>query len=189
MHHILSARGMLKAPPNPNVALSGNGKEGHYVVRTTDLLDVLSSLDVDLRPLFNWNVKEVFAFLVVEYESTRPHDKVRIHNEHVLWDRVIVSENLGKSLVKANSVRFSTLKHRFRISNLSNKYPIADINNLFRNNDPQMDHVSMDWRHFPQGVRRAIGHIFADSERPINQRETPATLHEEFRNFVPLYDD
>lgn len=24
MHHILSARGMLKAPPNPNVALSGN---------------------------------------------------------------------------------------------------------------------------------------------------------------------
>lgn len=103
------------------------------MVRTTDLLDVLSSLDVDLRPLFNWNVKEVFAFLVVEYESTRPHDKVRIHNEHVLWDRVIVSENLGKSLVKANSVRFSTLKHRFRISNLSNKYPIADINNLFRN--------------------------------------------------------
>merc|ERR1712115_194618 len=44
----------------------------------------LGYLTVDLKPLFNWNVKQLFLYLSAEYST--PKNKV---NQVVLWDKII----------------------------------------------------------------------------------------------------
>ena len=41
-------------------------------------------LDVDLRPAFHWNVKQLFVFVVASYET----EKNPI-NQVVLWDKIV----------------------------------------------------------------------------------------------------
>jgi len=42
------------------------------------------NLKTDLQPLFNWNVKQLFLYLVAEYET-----KNNQLNQVVLWDKII----------------------------------------------------------------------------------------------------
>ncbi|KHN71609.1 putative signal peptidase complex subunit 3 [Toxocara canis] len=43
------------------------------------------SIDVDVTSVFNWNVKQLFLYLVAEYSS--PTNPV---NQVVLWDKIVV---------------------------------------------------------------------------------------------------
>ncbi|MFH4973962.1 hypothetical protein AB6A40_000671 [Gnathostoma spinigerum] len=43
------------------------------------------SVEVDVTPVFNWNVKEVFLYLVAEYKT--PRNRV---NQVVLWDKIVM---------------------------------------------------------------------------------------------------
>ena len=61
---------------------------------------------LDFTPLFRWNVKQVFAYLVVKYENSE-----FIRNEIVLWDRIIQQEDL----------------HVIEEDSLSSEYTLADI--------------------------------------------------------------
>jgi len=49
-----------------------------------DLGYLTFDLKVDLEPLFNWNVKQLFLYLSAEYST--PKNKV---NQVVLWDKII----------------------------------------------------------------------------------------------------
>ena len=50
-----------------------------------DLGFLTFDLQVDLNPLFNWNVKQLFLYLTAEYET--PNNKL---NQVVLWDKIIL---------------------------------------------------------------------------------------------------
>ena len=47
-------------------------------------VDLAFELRADLRPLFHWNTKQVFAYVVAEYE-TETHEI----NHIVIWDKII----------------------------------------------------------------------------------------------------
>lgn len=49
-----------------------------------DLGALRFDMNSDLTPLFNWNTKQLFLYLVAEYETT--NNKV---NQVVLWDKII----------------------------------------------------------------------------------------------------
>lgn len=42
-------------------------------------------LDTDITPLFNWNTKQVFVYIVASYTSSKDYP----HNEIILWTRTI----------------------------------------------------------------------------------------------------
>jgi len=57
---------------------SGGGENADLAFLTFDL-------KADFRPLFNWNVKELFLYLTAEYETSA--NKV---NQVVIWDKIIM---------------------------------------------------------------------------------------------------
>ena len=52
------------------------------------------NLKADLRPAFHWNLKQLFVFVVAEYES--PNKPV---NQVIVWDKIV------KSSAEANLVK------------------------------------------------------------------------------------
>ena len=44
-------------------------------------------LKANLTPLFNWNVKELFLYVMAEYKTAS-----NVRNEVFLWDKVLVRE-------------------------------------------------------------------------------------------------
>ncbi|VDD95059.1 unnamed protein product [Enterobius vermicularis] len=76
-------------PNTANVTLSADN------VRVKDMVDYASSgrsdvakmdlsVQVDLSRIFNWNVKQIFLYLVAEYST--PTNRV---NQVVLWDKIV----------------------------------------------------------------------------------------------------
>ncbi|KAJ3249248.1 Signal peptidase complex subunit [Chytriomyces hyalinus] len=66
------------------------GRIGHYYDSrqpTTEMATLHFDLKADLSPLFNWNTKQLFVFLVAEY-STPSH----VTNQVTLWDDIITSK-------------------------------------------------------------------------------------------------
>lgn len=57
-----------------------------YIVsrEKNDLGSLRFDLAADLRPMFNWNVKQLFVYLLAQYET-----KSNKLNQVVLWDRII----------------------------------------------------------------------------------------------------
>ncbi|EFX86495.1 signal peptidase complex subunit 3-like [Daphnia pulex] len=64
-----------------------------------DLGYLMFDLQADLNPLFNWNAKQLFIFLVAEYETT--DNKL---NQVVLWDKIIQrGENANLDMKNMNT--------------------------------------------------------------------------------------
>jgi signal peptidase complex subunit 3 len=74
--------------------------------RVTDAATLKLNIQADFKPLFHWNVKEIFAYLVLEYESSEYG-----RNEVVIWDRIITQQD----------------PYLINVDNAGNKYPIVDI--------------------------------------------------------------
>ncbi|GAA5888868.1 hypothetical protein JCM5296_005021 [Sporobolomyces johnsonii] len=69
-------------------------------------------LMADLTPLFNWNTKQVFVYLVADYSTPRYPD-----NSVVIWDRIV-----------------RTPKHaRLNVQDAKQKYEFKEISETFRN--------------------------------------------------------
>ncbi|KZW01942.1 signal peptidase 22 kDa subunit [Exidia glandulosa HHB12029] len=66
----------------------------------------------DLRPLFDWNTKQVFLYLVADYTNSQG-----VHNEVVIWDRIVRRKEDA----------------RLRIADQNNKYPFKDYSTTFKN--------------------------------------------------------
>ena len=50
----------------------------------SERVDLMFHLQADLRPLFHWNVKQVFVYVIAEY-VTDTHDI----NQVVIWDKIV----------------------------------------------------------------------------------------------------
>jgi signal peptidase complex subunit 3 len=56
-------------------------------------------MNVDLEPLFNWNVKQLFLYLTAEYETD--HNAL---NQVVIWDKIVLKgENYKLQMKNAKS--------------------------------------------------------------------------------------
>ncbi len=75
------------------------------------LADLRFDLSVDFTPIFHWNSKQIYLYLVLEYE-TATHQR----NEMIIWDKIIQSPQLTGYKDGA----------KFVTKNARNKYPITD---------------------------------------------------------------
>ena len=110
-----------KPPINPS---SSNSKSlpGIKSLRSLGGVDralLYFDLNVDLSPAFNWNVKQLFCFLVASYE-TEDHTL----NQVVVWDKIVESSSYYPTDVK-----------RIDIENLLIKYPLTDKGSALRGKD------------------------------------------------------
>jgi len=64
-------------------------------------------LDADLRPLFNWNTKQVFAYVTVDYETVSPKTGSVVENSVVIWDRIITSPDSADLHLKKTRSKYS----------------------------------------------------------------------------------
>lgn len=50
---------------------------------------------IDLRSVFNWNTKQLFVFVVAEYETSS-----NVVNQVVIWDKIVQKRKQAKLKVK-----------------------------------------------------------------------------------------
>lgn len=90
-------------------------------------------LDADMRPAFHWNLKQLFVFVVAEYESK----KIPL-NQVVIWDTIIESKDQA----------------HVHFKNLSTKYALVDNGSDLRN---RTIHLKLKWDHMPYTGRMYYG--------------------------------
>lgn len=59
----------------------------------TDRATLSFDLDADLSSVFNWNVKQLFVYVVAEYESAS-----NAHNRVVVWDKIVQTQEYAAAL-------------------------------------------------------------------------------------------
>lgn len=60
-------------------------------------------LEADLSPLFNWNTKQVFAYLTLDYGGKRPD----ISNSVVIWDTIIHDQDHAQINMRDSRSKYS----------------------------------------------------------------------------------
>jgi hypothetical protein len=84
----------LEVPPNGGVdlrTLYHLQKQRRYPVGG-ERSNFTFTMDVDMTPVFNWNVRQVFMYVTAEYDVEIPEGgrtPVERHNQVVLWDKVV----------------------------------------------------------------------------------------------------
>lgn len=61
-------------------------------------------IHADLRPAFHWNLKQLFVYVVAEYES-----KKNPLNQVVVWDKIIQKEEDALIKIKKQSVKYALI--------------------------------------------------------------------------------
>ena len=92
---------------------------------------------MNLNPAFHWNVKQLFVYVVAQYDT-----KDRI-NQVVLWDKIIESTDINKYINE---------------SNVFVKYALVDQGNGLRGKEIKLQ---LQWDHMP-----ITGFIY-NSSQPI----------------------
>lgn len=69
-------------------------------------------LDADLRPAFHWNLKQLFVYVVAEYESKK--NKL---NQVVIWDAIIESVDDAHIQFKKQSVKYALIDQGSELRN------------------------------------------------------------------------
>uniref|UniRef100_K3X1H1 Signal peptidase complex subunit 3 n=1 Tax=Globisporangium ultimum (strain ATCC 200006 / CBS 805.95 / DAOM BR144) TaxID=431595 RepID=K3X1H1_GLOUD len=59
----------------------------------TDRATLSFDLDADLSSVFNWNVKQLFVYVVAEYESEK-----NVKNQVVIWDKIVQTKDVAAKL-------------------------------------------------------------------------------------------
>ncbi|ORY05128.1 signal peptidase 22 kDa subunit [Basidiobolus meristosporus CBS 931.73] len=98
----------------------------YYHSPPADYVFLKFDLEADLSSLFRWNTKQLFVYVVAEYESS----KYGV-NQIVLWDRIIQSADDAK----------------FKLRGYKNKYAFMDINPRFEQG--QIGNISVHWNVVP----------------------------------------
>lgn len=93
-------------------------------------------LKADLSPLFHWNLKQVFVFVMAEYETER-----NVLNQIILWDTIV--ENPTDAHLET--------------TNTNVKYALVDQTNELRNASINLVLV---WDHMP-----LTGRVYMDNGR------------------------
>ena len=74
--------------------------------RTEDRAFFYFDLDADLSSVFNWNVKQLFLFVVAEYESNT--NKV---NQVVVWDKIVQTPEEAKLDLTEVPIKYYLVDH------------------------------------------------------------------------------
>ncbi len=91
---------------------SYRGIEDPYMNKPATLADMRFDLQIDFSPIFHWNTKLVYLYLVLEYTTPYHH-----RNEMIIWDKIIQSPQITGY---KDGGKFTT-------RNARNKYPITDV--------------------------------------------------------------
>ncbi|KAF8549759.1 signal peptidase 22 kDa subunit [Imleria badia] len=98
---------VFTATPTANIDVASlkvyNAKAKRYPFKQEEIGFVKFNITADLRPLFNWNTKQLFVYLEAEYTSAQG-----VNNSVVLWDRIVRRKE------DANIVQSSRNKYKFR---------------------------------------------------------------------------
>lgn len=90
-------------------------------------------VDADLLPTFHWNLKQLFVFVLAEYES-----ETNSLNQIILWDKIVENEKDA----------------RVRVDNKYIKYALVDQTNELRDTTVNL---YLCWDHMP-----VTGRLFMD---------------------------
>ncbi|KAF9461266.1 signal peptidase 22kDa subunit [Collybia nuda] len=85
-------------------------KNRRVSARKQDLAFVNFNITADLRPLFNWNTKQLFLYLEAEYANGQG-----AKNEVVIWDRIVRrKEDAVINVIGKNKYMFRELSSTFK---------------------------------------------------------------------------
>ena len=73
----------------------------------SDLAMVSLNIHADMSPIFNWNVKQLFMYLVAEYSTMK-----NVVNQVVLWDKIV--KRTEAQVILEESVCFSFYFYAFK---------------------------------------------------------------------------
>ncbi|KAH9809342.1 signal peptidase complex subunit 3 [Melampsora americana] len=90
----------------------GTDNRDYYDRKPREWTNLRFGIEADLRPLFNYNTKQIFVYLVATYST-----KTFPENEVVLWDRIIRKSQDAK----------------INLSGARNKYAFKHIGGSFKN--------------------------------------------------------
>ncbi|KAJ3414107.1 Signal peptidase complex subunit 3 [Chytridiales sp. JEL 0842] len=86
---------LYSAKPTVDITLNDvvvrQGRVGYYYDYNQpqrDLANITFNLEADLTPLFNWNTKQLFIYVVAEYDT-----KTHSPNQVVIWDDIIQTKD------------------------------------------------------------------------------------------------
>lgn len=105
-------------------------------------------LDADLTPLFNWNTKQVFTYLTVDYNTTNPKTGDLNTNSIVVWDRIIQSKD----------------KAHLNLHRTASKYTAWDLQKNFAPNDQEVE-FNLHWNVQPRAGWLSYGTVELTNNR------------------------
>ncbi|OLY80822.1 Signal peptidase complex subunit 3 [Smittium mucronatum] len=92
-----------------DVSLSKSGIPDYYdsSSKNAQHARVKFSISADMTHLFNWNTKQLFCYLLIEYENSDDTRKKTFDNKVILWDRIITSPKKAKINLKKHFNKYS----------------------------------------------------------------------------------
>eukprot|EP00051_Salpingoeca_urceolata_P028138 m.485214 g.485214 ORF g.485214 m.485214 type:complete len:177 (-) comp23704_c0_seq1:35-565(-) len=107
--------------------------------KKSDFGNVTFDLNADLTSVFNWNTKQLFLYVMAEYETEK-----NVFNQVVIWDKIILRGD-GNEVIRAQRLR---------------KYPFFDDGNGLKGNTNVT--LSLNWNAIPHAgllPRLGSGHV------------------------------
>lgn len=89
------------------------GRPHYYSTKREEYARIEFDLDADFAPLFNWNTKQLFVYVVASYPAASPASENPRDSEAIVWDTIIPAPESAYS--------FANLKERFFPSTKSTK--------------------------------------------------------------------
>ena len=71
-----------------------------------DVANLVFDLEFDTGPIWNWNTKQLFLYVVAEYQ-TEKNDINRV----VIWDKIILKKDIEKA--KSTVVKYKNVKNKY----------------------------------------------------------------------------
>ncbi|EED17925.1 microsomal signal peptidase subunit (gp23), putative [Talaromyces stipitatus ATCC 10500] len=81
------------------------GRPHYYSSKREEYARIEFDLDADLSPLFNWNTKQLFVYVLASYPASSAASENPHNSEAIIWDMIIPAPESPYS--------FSNLKERF----------------------------------------------------------------------------
>ena len=107
-----------------------------YQPLVRDVANVSLAIEMDLRPLFNWNTKMVFVYAYAEWVS-----QINAVNQVVLWDAIVLDE-------KDAVLSFPSLGAEYRLSDQGHHFrgktfKLTAVYNRIPHTGP------LEWKEYP----------------------------------------
>lgn len=95
----------------------------------------MKSASTDLSPLFNWNTKQLFVYVLASYPSSSSKGNTTINSESIIWDTIIPAPESPYSLASLRE-RFFPAPSKSSVSSNRNKASSKNRKQTTKNNRP-----------------------------------------------------